>query len=332
MTTIPAQRIVFTGKQQVHLEDHEAEAPGPRQIRIRSHSSLMSTGTENIVFNRNFDPGTHWDHWVKYPFFPGYAISGHVDAVGDEVQSFRPGDRVVARWKHQSHPLVDIDRCFPLPEEIDMELAPWFALAKIAMHGALAADYRMGDSVVIIGAGPIGQMSLRWAIAAGASPVIVVDPVQQREVFAIKGGASAYIASTVAEAKEKILSINGGQAPDKVIDTTGHAVVFASALDLARPGGRVVVLGDTGSPASQALTSDAIIKGLTIIAAHDGNQIPGWDPARIIALFFRLVGDGRFFLSDLNTHKFVAADCAEAYATANRERQNTMGILFDWSR
>ena len=324
------KRIVFTGKQQVRLESGAVAEPGPGEVRIRTHTSLMSTGTENIVFNRNFDAGTHWDHWVKYPFYPGYALSGTVESIGEGIPDFIPGDRVVARCQHQSHPIIKVDQCLPLPDGIDMSIAPWFALAKIAFHGAMAASYRMGDCAVIIGAGPIGQMSLRWARAAGAASVIVVDPAPERESFALKGGASVFIASTAGAAQAQILELNRGAAPDVVVDTTGHSAVFADSLRLVRPGGRVVLLGDTGSPGSQSLTSDFIGKGVTLVGAHDTHLIPGWDPARMTRFFFQLLLDGRFQLDSLNTHHFSPDDCAAAYETANRLRQQTMGIVFDW--
>ena len=57
---------------------------------VRINLSLMSTGTENIVFNRLFDPGTHWDEWVKYPFYPGYTAVGTVESTGADVTGLKP--------------------------------------------------------------------------------------------------------------------------------------------------------------------------------------------------------------------------------------------------
>ena len=211
-----------------------------------------------------------------------------------------------------------------------MSEAVWFALAKIAFHGAAAASYRLGDRVLVIGAGPIGQMSLRWARAAGALKVLVADPVKEREAIALTGGAAAYISSPAGEAREQILQADDGCLPNVVIDSTGHPAVFVAALDLASAGGRVILLGDTGRPARQTLTGDVMIKGLSIVGAHDCHHIPDWDPRAITELFFSLVRDGRFSLTGLNTHTFAPDQCVEAYTCANRDRSKTMGILFDW--
>jgi 2-desacetyl-2-hydroxyethyl bacteriochlorophyllide A dehydrogenase len=332
MSTSPLhQRLVFTGKQQVQLESFDLGAPEPGKVRVHIQRSLMSTGTENIVFNRNFDPGTHWDNWVKYPFYPGYASVGTVEALGEEVTTLSVGDRVAVRIKHASHALVAAADCHPIPAGLPWEAAVWFALAKITFHGAHAARYQLGDSVLIIGAGPIGQMSVRWAQAAGATSIIVVDAVPNRMELARQGGATATIVAPIGEAKEVILTAGGGRLPRVVIDSTGHAGVFASALTLADRYGTVIILGDTGHPNQQYLTSDVILRGLTIVGVHDAHNNDQWNNQTITRLFFQLASSGRFPLSDLTSHTFTPAQCAEAYAVANRDRASTMGIIFNWA-
>ncbi|MDD5199488.1 MAG: zinc-binding dehydrogenase [Terrimicrobiaceae bacterium] len=326
-----ARRIVFPGKQEVVIEPFDPGIPGPGEVRVRTHLSLMSTGTENIVFNRHFDPGTHWDNWVKYPFHPGYTSVGVVDAVGEGAEPLRVGDRVAFRIGHRSHEVIGADACFPIPESLPFEQALWFSLAKIAFHGARAADYRLGDSAMIIGAGPIGQMSLRWARAAGVESILAVDAASHRMPLARAGGATAAIAAPIEQAREAILQAGGGRLPRVVIDSTGNAAVFSAALGLAADRGTVVILGDTGQPARQALTSDVIMRGLTIIGAHDGHTTQEWSQATITRLFFSLAASGRFPLEGLNSHVFKPEQCAEAYATANRDRAVTMGIVFDWT-
>ena len=323
-------RLVFPAKQQVHttLEDLPPLQAG--EVLVRTQFSLMSTGTENIVFNRLFDPGTHWDKWVQYPFYPGYSAVGIVEA--SESPAFKPGDRVAARAKHQSRFVKPGDDCYPIPANLPFEQALWFALAKIAWHGARAADYKLGDSVLIIGAGPIGQMSIRWARAAGATSILVVDAAPERMALATAGGASTVIPLPVDQARDAILAANGNRLPRVVIDTTGNAEVFTAALGLADQYGKVVILGDTGRPASQTLSSDVITRGISIVGVHDGHNTAEWNGASISRVFFALASTGRFPLEGLNTHHFQPEDCAKAYETANRERTRTMGIVFDWSK
>ncbi len=329
--TMTAQRLVFPGKQKVLLEDFDPGQPGPGQVLVRTHLSLMSTGTENIVFNRLFEPGTHWDDWVKYPFYPGYAMVGVVEQVGDGVTGLKVGQRVTYRNGHRSHDIVDAARCYPVPDNVPFEHAAWFALGKITFHAALGAGFTLGDSVLVVGAGPIGQMAVRWARAAGAASILVVDTAAHRLPLAQAGGATGLISQPITEAREAIVSASGGTRPRVVIDSTGNAAVFAAALGLARDFGRVVILGDTGAPAQQKLSRDVITRGLTIVGVHDGHNTAEWNEKTITTLFFNLAASGRFPLEGLTSHIFAPQDCAEAYATANRDRASTMGLLFDWA-
>ena len=326
-----ARRLVFPGKQHVEIESFDPGRPGAGEVLIRTHLSLMSTGTENIVFNRLFDPGTHWDNWVKYPFYPGYSSVGVVEEVGTDVTQLKAGQRVAYRPAHRSHGIEKAVNCYPLPDGVSFEQAAWFALAKITFHGAYMADYRLGDSVLVIGAGPIGQMSIRWARAAGCANMIVVDTAKHRMPLAQAGGATALITAPITEAREAILAAGSGKLPRVVIDSTGHAGVFSAALGLAADFGKVVIMGDTGSPAKQALTPDVIMRGLSIVGAHDGHNIAPWNTATITQLFFNLVASGRFPMAGLTSHVFAPENCADAYATANRDRASTMGLLFDWT-
>ena len=327
-----ASRLVYPGKQQVHLEPFDPGKPGENQVLIRTHLSLMSTGTENIVFNRLFDPGSHWDLWVKYPFYPGYSSVGIIEEVGEGVEHpLRKGQRVAFRAAHRSHAIEDAAGCFPIPDGVPFEQAVWFALAKITFHGTLVARYALGDSVLIVGAGPIGQMSIRWARAAGCAQIIVVDTAAHRMPLAEAGGATALVTSPIGEAREAVLAAGGGKLPRVVIDSTGNASVFAAVLGLAATYGTVVLMGDTGSPTRQALTSDVIMRGLTIVGAHDGHNTETWNGATISQLFFNLVATGRFPMAGLTSHVFAPEHAAEAYVTANRDRASTMGLIFDWT-
>ena len=325
-----SRRLAFTGNQQVCCEPFELPPPGEGEVLVRVALSLMSTGTENIVFNRLFDPGTHWDNWVKYPFYPGYCAVGRVEAVGSGVTGLKVGDRVAGRITHRSHAVAAVEHCYPIPDGVPDEQAVWFALAKIAFHAAEAAGYRLGDSVLIVGAGPIGQMSTRWARAAGAASIMVVDAMAGRLELAQKGGATAALSMPIDEAREAVLEAGHGRLPRVVVDSTGNAEVFSTALGLVEQYGTMIILGDTGRPATQHLTSDVITRGLTIRGVHDGHNTAQWNDATISQLFFKLAASGRFPLDGLNSHNPAPWECEEAYAAVNRDRASTMGVVFDW--
>ena len=324
-------RIVFPEKQQVELQQFDSVPIASNQVRMRTLKSLMSTGTENIIFNQLFEPGTHWDRFVRYPYRPGYLSVGEIVEIGSEVTVWRLGDRVATRKIHASeHVGVETD-FLPIPIDADPSQMAWFALAEIGFMGAKAAEYRLGDSVLIVGAGPIGQMSTRWARAAGCEKVIVLDPVLMRLEMARKGGATDTLSIGAEGAAESVMAINHGELPDIVVDTTGHAGVFQHCLALPKKHGKLVLLGDTGDPGSQRLTPDVVIRGIRIVGAHITHTENGWTDERVHRLFLALFEQGRFELASLNTHVFKPDACVEAYRLVNERRGETMGVVFDWS-
>ena len=318
-------RVLFTGKGEVTTETFTLGDPGPGQVRLRTRVSLISAGTEGIVLHRKFSPGTHWDSWVKYPFFPGYSAISEIEAIGEGVDGLKVGDRVATRTGHATGNLVDAARAYRVPDELSDESAAWFALAKIAYSGAQAAELRLGQRVLVIGAGPVGQMALRWVVAAGAEAV-ALDPIQERLAFAARTGAQTLCLAADA-AGDAVRDAFGGQMPEVVIDSTGYAPVFSAALALAADRGRVVILGDTGSPEEQRLTPDVIRRRLSIVGAHD-MHLPEVDAS--YRPFFRLAAAGRFAVEGLVTHRFRSTEAEEAYAMSARGRE-AMGVVFDWS-
>lgn len=323
-------RLVFTGKHQVACVAHEVPAPGPGQVRVRALCSLISTGTEGIVFDRLFDSGGHYDRWVQYPFHPGYSLIAEVEAVGEGVTARKPGDRVALRQSHVSHHVCNAGDCIPVPAGLDPRLAAWFALAKITFMGAKAAALPLGDDVLVVGAGPIGQMVLRWVHAAGVRNLAVIDPIASRLELARRGGATATIAKPLGEAGPELDAAFAGRRPRVVIDSTGHPRVFAAALAAVRDHGKVVVLGDTGTPSSQTLTSDIVLRGVQVVGAHDGHNDAAWNDQTISALFFQMLADGRFNLDGMQSHSFDPRDCVQAYELISTRRAETMGVVFEW--
>ncbi|RRJ95363.1 theronine dehydrogenase [Opitutaceae bacterium TAV4] len=329
-TSSTGRRLVFPQGSEVILENFTPATPAADEVLVEVERSLLSTGTETIVYARNFAPGTHWDNWVKYPFYPGYTAVGIVRETGNAVTALKPGDRVACRAGHASHAVLKAENCFPVPDGVTAEQAAWFALAKITGHGVRAARIGLGDTVAVIGAGPIGQMTCRWALVSGASRVICVDLAESRLKLAAAAGAIPIVAPA-DQALAHIEKLPGVARPRVVIESTGNAAVLKSAFSLVETEGTVVLIGDTGTPGSQTLTSDVITRGLTLVGAHDGRNSPVWNNRVAADCFFAFVRSGRFSLAGLNTHHFTPAQCKDAYTLAINDRTRTMGVLFDWS-
>ncbi len=331
MSNLRGHRIIFPAKSQVRFEEFEVPEIKDEEILVRSICSLVSTGTEMTAFNGTFDPGTHWDRYVVYPFKPGYSMIGRVEKIGPRVNSWKIGGIVGLRKSHASHHVVLQTDAYAVPAGLDLRQAAWFALGKITYVGAKAAQYKLGESAIIVGCGPIGQLAVRWAAQCGLRHLCVIDSAEERLKLALEGGATAAIGLPVAQAKDRILELCGGVMPGTITDTTGNPAVFGDVQRLSAIFGRIVLLGDAGSPDSQHLTSDLIRKGLTVTGAHDGHiEFSHQQSGAVYELFFKMLVEKRIDVSNLITHRVKPKDCESVYQMLNQRRQDTMGVIFDW--
>lgn len=301
-------------------------------IRVRTHYSLMSIGTENTILWQRYDPDTHFARQFSFPQLQtGVQAIGSVEAVADDVSEFVPGQQVYMRMGHGSHQVIPARLCSPVPGDLNPKKACWAGLAKTAFRAACAGEFAAGKKVLIIGAGPVGQMLTRWAAALGCSVIAVADMAQNRLDYAMAGGATALLCGDITELLPEIREIDEGRGPPLVVDTTGNAAAFQPALAATAQFGKLILLGDCGYPSRQCLSSDLMTKGLTLQATHDSHDRDGWTERRIDELFFQTVAAGRFPLDGMISHEFIPAECAAAYALAEQQRHTAMGILFNWT-
>ena len=336
-----SQSIVFTAPKTVEVHEEPVPDPGPQQMLVRAEHSLISTGTELICLNGEFEPGSHWDNWVKYPFHPGYNHVGIVEKVGAEVTNFAPGDRVATRTNHKQFVLSGTgsgDRCLKVPEGVAPDDAAWFGMVCIAQTGVRRAEHELGDAVVIIGAGLLGQLVTQYTRLMGAREIIVIDTAEKRLQLAKGHGATHTLAMGVAEARDAVFDLTEGHGADVVYDITGHPAVFQSALKLARRFGKLQLLGDAPNPSGQCLTSDVVTRGVKIIGAHDNMAPPvasdrdHWSQVEMTKLFFTYLQRGQMRVADMVTHRFDPAQAPQAYADLLRDRSTALGVIFDWKK
>ena len=112
-------------------------------------------------------------------------------------------------------------------------------------HAVERAGVRLGDSVVVLGAGPVGQAAAALAALSGAHPVILIGDPAPRRAFAERMGATHTIGLDVpaAERVAQVQALTHGRGVDVVIEAAGDPRAVTDALDLVRDGGRVVIAG-----------------------------------------------------------------------------------------
>src|SRR5260370_26386737 len=91
---------------------------GSWEVMLKARKTLISTGTEGICLSRLFEPGSHCDRWVTYPFYPGYLLVGEVVAVGPDVDQIHEGDRFGVSRPHGDFGTVSTRDLHPVPDGI----------------------------------------------------------------------------------------------------------------------------------------------------------------------------------------------------------------------
>lgn len=158
------------------MEDFELPGAGPRDLVVRTLYSLMSIGTETIILHQKYAPDTHFARMFSFPQLKtGVQAVGEIEQIGAGVSEFAVGDRVFMRMAHGSHQVLPAERCSAIPARVDLKSACWCGLAKTAFRAAWAGRFKLGGHALIIGAGPVGQMAVRWATAAGMETIVAVD-------------------------------------------------------------------------------------------------------------------------------------------------------------
>jgi L-iditol 2-dehydrogenase len=271
---------------------------------------------------------------VSYPRVLGHEFVGHVEAIGPGVHRVGVGDRVViepnyscgacplCREGHRNLCLartaigIDVDGCFaeivrvperccwPAPAAVaDEELLMTEPLAVVVRAVARAAA-RDGESVAVVGGGTLGLLALQVLVGAGAR-VLVVSRTARRFALARELGAAATHTPADGPLDAAGQAFSGREGVGVVVETAGTQDAVAHALQLVRPGGRVVLTGLPHEPTPVAFFS-VVRREVTIV----GSMIYQDEFPEAM----RLIAAGTVRTRPLVTHRFGLEALGEAFA------------------
>lgn len=213
--------------------------------------------------------------------------------------------------------------CFPIPDAMDDASAALLEPLGIAIHAVDLAKLRVADSVAILGAGPIGLYILQVARLSGAQPIYVVDQFPWRlELAARYGGIPINFAET--DPLVAIKQATHGRGVDVAIEAAwaDHSIQWAA--EMARLGGRLVLVGIPGPDKLEMKHSSARRKGLTIRLSRRMKHVY---PRAI-----KLVTSGAVDLAGIVSHRFPLAETPHAYALNERYADSVVKIVIDVSK
>lgn len=317
--------IYWTAANQVELRRADDQLrPGPGEVLIANEYSLISPGSERDWLSSSQN---HFVLGATFPFIPGYSAAGRIAALGDGVDGFKVGDRVVATpaiGAHASHLIAEQSLVFAIPEEVSTLDAVLFNLGRTAAHTVRLADIELGASVAIVGQGPVGLLATQIAKARGANPIVAVEIDPSRRDRALSAGAT--LAVDPRSDLDQLWSIPGGIAA--TIDLTGTGPGLNTALQVA--GLASVVVLSTASTGMLEIDYGALfLKGLVLKGAFIAARPD--DGPRDINVFLQFLADGRVDVSDMTGQVFTPERAPDVYARVIDGDPSLAFPIFDWS-
>lgn len=215
----------------------------------------------------------HGEYVASYPIVPGHEIAGIVEEVGDKVEYFSKGDKVVVNpnlscgkcyycrrglvhfcenWKaigihinggYAEYVVVPEANVYKLPNNTSLLEASFAEPLACCIRGQDLANIKLGDRVVVLGLGPIGLLHVQLAKLRGASLIIGIDIVEKRINKAEKLGADIVLNALKCNVVDEVLRITNKKGVDVVIEATGVPKVLKDALKMLDYGGRLLVFG-----------------------------------------------------------------------------------------
>jgi threonine dehydrogenase-like Zn-dependent dehydrogenase len=326
--------LVLTGPRQLELQEHPVPTPGPGQVLVRHQVTAISTGSEVIRYLAGAGPDL------------GYLGAGVVEAVGPGVTQLRPGDRVRTNGPHHEYVLTPVEGALPIPDGVPFDQAAYAYLPTLVLHALRLCDYRLGETVCVIGQGVVGLMGSALATALGIA-VIALDTEESRLIAARQMGIRHTLNPLAADFAATLATRIGDKGIDVTVDATGSYHGLVQAMEVTRKWGRVAILGiyrpDPPDPVMAARLHQAYLKNFHSKELHmvgcSNDPVESY-PAHIWRFTIHdntrqsldLLGQGKFNLAPAITHRFTPAEGPALYERLGQREASLLGAVYDWGR
>lgn len=247
--------LVFTDEREISLQPVKEPDPAADEVVVEATLSAISSGTELLVYRGQAPSGIAADSSLEtldgdlsYPLQYGYAVTGTVVDAGADAGEW-VGREVVAFHPHQTRFSVSTDHLVALPPEVGPRAGALFPSAETATNFLLDGAPRIGERVVVFGAGVIGLCTTRLLADYPLDSLVVVEPVAARRELARSFGADRAISPDELDA---LFGADGSHPPaDLAYELSGQPSVLDDAIDVVGFDGRIVVGSWYGSKRSR---------------------------------------------------------------------------------
>jgi threonine dehydrogenase-like Zn-dependent dehydrogenase len=332
---------VLTGLEQVVLEERPEPEARPGWVVVTVESASLC-GTDVHQYDGRID--------TPVPRVPGHDFAGRVESVGDGVPDELVGrpyavkpslpcedcpdcragkladckkKKLIGLWsdgcltEKVAVPQVNL---VPRPEGVEAWQASLLEPLAVGLNTVDRLSILLGETVVVLGQGPIGLALTRLCALSGAGRLIVTDAREAPFAVSRAYGASDCLDVTQGDAREAVLDLTGGVGADIVIETSGFPASSAMVLDLVRKEGKVAHIG-WANDLPPLPVIPIMAKTLTVFGIG-GNGGRGQYERSL-----ELVRSGRFDLDPMVTHRFSLDDIAEAFGVASSKSDGAIKVV-----
>ncbi|CAK9824917.1 Sorbitol dehydrogenase [Anthophora retusa] len=338
---------ILYGINDIRLEQTPIEEPEKDEVLIQMGCVGICGSDVHYLVN-----GRIGDFVVRKPMIIGHESSGVVVKLGQNVKNLKVGDRVAIEpgvscrtckfckegrynlckdmvfcatppvhgslrrfYKHAA------DFCFKLPDHVTLAEGALLEPLAVGVHACKRANIGIGSKVLILGAGPIGLLSLLVAKTMGASKIVITDLTQSRLNLAKKLGAdSTYLPRKEDSEAEHVRKVHElfGEEPDRTIDACGAQSMIRLAILATRSGGVAVLVGmgapEVKIPLINALVREVDIRGVFRYANDYGDAL-------------ELLATRKIDVKPLITHNYKIEDTVQAFETSKSGQSDVVKVM-----
>ncbi|WP_254280621.1 zinc-dependent alcohol dehydrogenase [Haloarcula marina] len=297
------QAIVQTGSREVEIQEQEPPSPGPGEVLVEVHSAGLC-GSDAGAYS--YEGGYEW---IPVPRIMGHEYSGRVAAIGDDVETFETGQKVVEEPIHDcgqcfqckngqenvcqnfsitgmhndgayaNYTVVEEQHLHAVPESVPLQEAAITEPTSIATRAIFdQSTLTSGDNVLVEGPGPIGVLTAIVADSVGANVVVSglgKDSSYRLPLLDEQGIDTVNVESTDLDTLTD--KRTDGLGFDLVFDTTGHHTGVEEAVDYVRKGGQIVVVGIPGE--NSEIFMPPVVRGEVDINTSYGSKWKNFEQA-----------------------------------------------------
>jgi 2-desacetyl-2-hydroxyethyl bacteriochlorophyllide A dehydrogenase len=313
------KRIVYPQKGCVEVEEFSLpDTLRENEVLVKTEFTLISPGTERAWLLALPDtPG-------KFPQYHGYSSVGIVEKVGKNVKGFKIGDRAASLTKHQSHIIVPEEKLYKIPHGLSFEEAVFFCVGQIALQGVRKARIELGETVVVLGQGIIGNLALQLAKTSGAT-TIACDLDEKRLKLSSLCGADYSFSKNM---EEEVKKVTEGKMANVVVEATGNPKAIPSSFCLASKMGKIILLGSPRGETTVNFYPEIHCKGISVIGAHTASRIS--ELRDDINIVLKLIKVGSLKVKPLISTIVDYNKAESIYLKITKEPDVFLGVLFKW--